>query len=59
MTDLVVQNVRLATEPRGPLVDIGVVAGRIAVVAPGLDVDVPAFIELLVGRIADLDARLR
>jgi len=24
-----------------------------------LDVDVPAFIELLVGRIADLDARLR
>jgi inosine-uridine nucleoside N-ribohydrolase len=24
-----------------------------------LDVDVPAFIDLLVGRIADLDARLR
>lgn len=43
MMDLVVQNVRLATEPRGPLVDIGVVAGRIAVVAPGLDVDAPAY----------------
>jgi cytosine/creatinine deaminase len=40
--DLIIRNVRLADRPETP-VDIGIVAGRIAAVAPGLAADAPAF----------------
>ena len=41
--DLVVRNVQLATAPPGALVDIGVVAGRIAASGPGLPADAPSY----------------
>ena len=43
MMDLVVRNVQLATAPPGALVDIGVVAGRIAAIGPGLPADAPGY----------------
>ena len=43
MMDLVVRNVQLATQPPGALVDIGIVAGRIAAIAPGLAADGPGY----------------
>ncbi len=41
--DLIVRNIRLASQPEAPPVDIGVVGGRIAAVAPRLDQDAPAY----------------
>jgi cytosine deaminase len=41
--DLVIRNARLAADPEGAPVDIGVLAGRIAAIGPGLAADAPVF----------------
>jgi cytosine deaminase len=41
--DLVVRNARLASAPEAPPVDIGVIAGRIVAVRPGLDAEAPSY----------------